>query len=278
MGLRVLPRHLCSHDCLHPGGGRHRGPPHGHRRGRLVEARRDEVRDRLHQLVLDPGGCRRGRGLRPIRRLGGHLRLCRVRRPGDRGGVRVRCALEPIRGMLGRQLRGAAGQLLRRIEQCLRSHGRPAGRIRGRSSGCGVRPRLLDRSGWEAGMLGQEHGRAVGPWELFTQRVPGLRDPALRCDRLAVRCWRGPQLHDGHGLEHVLLGERERRQDGQDSQQRQHRHPVRELHRRLEVVDEHLSDLPAGPGTGHRLHRQGVLQLVALPPDILRPVLRRNGW
>ena len=142
----------------------------------------------------------------PIRRLGGHLRLCRVRRPGDRRGVRVRCALEPIRGMLGRQLRGAAGQLLRRIEQCLRSHGRPAGRIRGRSSGCGVRPRLLDRSGWEAGMLGQEHGRAVGPWELFTQRVPGLRDPALRCDRLAVRCWRGPQLHDGHGLEHVLLG------------------------------------------------------------------------
>ena len=236
------------------------------------------MRDRLRQLVLDPGGCRRGRGLRPIRRLGGHLSLCRVRCPGDRGGVRVRSALEPIRCMLGRQLRGTAGQPLCRIEQRLRGHSRPASRFRGRSSGCRVRPRLLDRAGWEAGLLGQEHGRSAWSWDLVLQRGPGLRDPPLRCDRLAVRRWLGPQLHDGHGLEHVLLGERERRQDGQDSQQRQHRHPVRELHRRLEVVDEHFPDLPAGPGTGHRLHRQGVLQLVALPPDILRPVLRRNGW
>ena len=100
-----------------------------------------------------------------------------VRCPGDRGGVRVRSALEPIRCMLGRQLRGAAGQPLCGIEQRLRGHGRPASRFRGRSSGCRVRPRLLDRAGWEAGLLGQEHGRSAWSWDLVLQRGPGLRDP-----------------------------------------------------------------------------------------------------
>ena len=218
MGLRVLPRHLLRDDGLHPGGSRNLGAPHGHRRGWVVETGRGEVRDRLRQLVLDPGRYRRGRGLRHIRRLGGHLRLSRVRRPGDRGGVRVRCPIEPFRCMLGRQLRGTAWKPLCGIKQRLRGHGRPAGRFRGRSSGCRVRPRLLDRAGWEAGLLGQEHGRSAWSWNILIHRVPGLRDPPLWGDSLAVRRWRGPQLHDGNGLEHVLLGERERREGWKDRQ------------------------------------------------------------
>ena len=90
-------------------------------------------------------------------------------------GEEFGCAVlsEPFRCMLGRQLRGTAWQPLCGIEQRLCGHGRPADRFRSRGSRCWVRPRLLDRAGWEAGLLGQEHGRAAWSWNILIQRGPG---------------------------------------------------------------------------------------------------------
>ena len=43
-------------------------------------------------------------------------------------------------------------------------------------------------------------------------------------------------------------------------------------------VDELPEQLHERARRGHRLHLQGVLLVLARRPDILRPVLRRNGW
>ena len=50
----------------------------------------------------------------------------------------------------------------------------------------------------------------LGRGDCHFQRAPRLREPAVWGHGLAVRCRGGPQLHDRHGLQHVLLGQRGR--------------------------------------------------------------------
>ena len=67
---------------------------------------------------------------------------------------------------------------------------------------------MLNGTGRDPGLLGQEHRGTARQRISLRLWVPGLRDDPLGSERGAVRRRRGPQLHEGDGFEALLLGGR----------------------------------------------------------------------